>query len=83
MDVWPRTHGDVTNHAIQLLEADGHGGVAAAFGEPATKALLFNGLRQADMGGGEFVYPAKKVVYHRWISKHTRAMVADKKAIRK
>jgi phospholipase C len=53
--VWPRTHGDVTNHAIQLLEADGHGGVAAAFGEPATRALLFDGLRQADMGGGEFV----------------------------
>eukprot|EP01044_Picomonas_judraskeda_P028396 COSAG03_NODE_9414_length_721_cov_1.252412_1_plen_132_part_10 len=31
--VWPRTHGDVTNHAIKLLAADGHGGVAAAFGE--------------------------------------------------
>ena len=32
--------------------------------------------------GDEFVYPAKKRVYHRWISKHTRAMVADKKATR-
>ena len=53
--VWPRTHGDITNHALALLQADGHGGVAAALGEPATKALLFNGLRQADMGGGEFV----------------------------
>ena len=32
------------------------------------------------MNGDEFVYPAKKKVYHRGISKHTRAMVADKKA---
>ena len=34
------------------------------------------------MNGDEFVYPAKRKVYHREISKHTRAMVADKKATR-
>jgi len=53
--VWPRTHGDITNHAIELLAADGHGGVSKALGEPGVRAQLFNGLRQADQGGGEFV----------------------------
>ena len=35
---------------------------------------------RGSMNGDEFVYPAKRKVYHRKISKHTRVMVADKKA---
>jgi hypothetical protein len=54
-DVWPRTHGDITNAAIRLLEADGHSRVASIFSAPEAKAALFDGLRQADMGGGEFI----------------------------
>ena len=34
------------------------------------------------MDGTKFVYSAKKRVYHRWIYKHTRAMVAGKRAIK-
>eukprot|EP01048_Picozoa_sp_COSAG05_P011454 COSAG05_NODE_1079_length_5951_cov_17.759911_8_plen_203_part_01 len=53
--VWGRTHGDLTANAIMLMEVDGHGHVAQQFTGPADRAALLDGLRQADMGGGEFI----------------------------
>ena len=46
---------------------------------PSTNSYC--GMRER-MDGGEFVYPAKKRVYHQWISRLIRVLVADKKAIR-
>ena len=53
--VWARSHGDLTNNAIRLMEVDGHAEVAGQFSGPADRAAIMDGLRQADMGGGEFI----------------------------
>ena len=43
--VWPRTHGDITRHAIKLLAADGREKAHAALSKPADIASIMDGAR--------------------------------------
>ena len=51
---FPGTHGDITQAALRLLEADGRGEAAASYTQPDDMAALYDGIRQASTAAGHF-----------------------------